>query len=247
MLTFSEPARTSRRAWNGIGKPNHRRVERQSAREREHLPGEVFSARGGHFDRLQSADILWVGQAVFQILRVPADDHQEIVEIVGYAAGELADRLHFLQVSGAPLRLLERGGGFPLGGDMAAHHIEQAVIFRQRPLQPAPTAVLVAEAIFQAHGRSTPGEPRAPCFRVRRVVRMAQFVHVHGPDFIAAPAEQPRPCRIDADEIAVEISDREQIFRDVPNPVALERAPFDFGAQAVRSSCAALLRRACAR
>src|SRR5579859_3407023 len=39
-------------------------------------------------------------QMVLQSLGVAADDHQEIVEVVRDAAGELADRVHLLQMRG---------------------------------------------------------------------------------------------------------------------------------------------------
>ena len=64
--------------------------------------------------------------------------------------------------------------------------------------------------------------------RGRRVLRMAQLADMHGFDFVFGPAEEPRPGRIDGKEITLEIRHREQIFRHVPDAIALERAAFDF-------------------
>ena len=41
-------------------------------------------------------------------LQVAGDDQQQIVEVVGDAAGELADRLHLLRLRQAPLALPQR-------------------------------------------------------------------------------------------------------------------------------------------
>jgi hypothetical protein len=60
------------------------------------LPCQVFAARRCHFNGLQRADILGVFQTFLQALGVAADDHQQIVEVVGDAAGQLTDRIHFL-------------------------------------------------------------------------------------------------------------------------------------------------------
>ena len=67
-----------------------------------------------------------------------AHDHQEVVEVVGDAAGELADGVHLLQMRGLALRAFERGGGFLLRGDMPAGDVDQAVVLGHGPLQPAP-------------------------------------------------------------------------------------------------------------
>ena len=97
---------------NRIGKADHRRVQRQRAREGQQLPRQILAAVRRHFDGLQGADVPRLAQALLQALRMAADDHQKIVEVVGDAAGELPDRLHFLQMGGLPLRVLQGGCGF---------------------------------------------------------------------------------------------------------------------------------------
>src|SRR5512146_43303 len=71
------------------------------------------------------------------------------------------------------------------------------------------------------------GETRARRGRMRFVVGMAQRRDVHRLDLVLAPSEELRPGGIDADEVAVEAGDAEQVFRDHPNPVALARATLD--------------------
>ena len=57
---------------------------------------------------------------------------------------------------------------------------------------------------------------------------MAQVTHVHRLDLVLAPAEQLAPGRIDADEIALEIADAEQVLGHVPDAVALAGARLHF-------------------
>ena len=150
---------------------------------------------------------------------------------MGDAAGELTDGVHLLQMRGLALRSFQRRGRFLLHRDVAAGDIDQAVILGQGPLQPAPRTVFVAKAIFHAYGLHAPRQLRAAGDGVLRVVGMAQIVYMHGLDLVLGPAEQSGPGRVQADEIALEIGDREQIFRDVPDAVALQRAPFDLELQ----------------
>src|SRR6202051_3746032 len=63
---------------------------------------------------------------------------------------------------------------------------------------------------------------------MRGIVGMTQCADMHRLDFVLAPAEQPAPGRIHAQEKAVEIRNAEQILGDVPDAVALQRSPLDF-------------------
>jgi hypothetical protein len=51
---------------------------------------------------------------------------------------------------------------------------------------------------------------------------------MHPLDLVLAPAEQGGPGRIDAGEIPVEIGDAEQVFGDMPNPIAFSDALGNF-------------------
>src|ERR1700752_4723600 len=52
-------------------------------------------------------------------------------------------------------------------------------------------------------------------------------------DFVFAPAEQRCPGGIDAGEITFEVGDAEQVFRYLPNAIALADALRDFGFEPV--------------
>ena len=70
-------------------------------------------------DRVDRLQLLGIGEPAAQKLRVTADDHQQIVEVVGDAAGQLAERLHLLRLGELLLRPLERRLRLPPLGDVA--------------------------------------------------------------------------------------------------------------------------------
>ena len=53
-------------------------------------------------------------QAALERLRIAADDHQQIVEIMSHAAGELSERLHLLRLAELLVGAIERRGSFLL-------------------------------------------------------------------------------------------------------------------------------------
>ena len=89
------------------------------ARKCQQLPRERFAARGGGEDRFERADILLVSRPAQQRLRLAAHDHQQVVEVVRDAAGQLAERLHFLRLRKLLVRPLERFLRIALFGDVA--------------------------------------------------------------------------------------------------------------------------------
>ena len=95
------------------------RVERLASRERQQLARKAFAAIGGRMDRVDRLQVLGIGEPAAQQLRVAADDHQQIVEVVGDAAGQLAERLHLLRLGELLLRALERCLRLPSLGDVA--------------------------------------------------------------------------------------------------------------------------------
>ena len=102
-----------------------------------------------------------------QDLRVAGHDHQQIVEVVGDAAGELAERLHLLRLRELLARLLERELRLVLLGDVArelgkadqfaglvadgVHHdagVEAAAVLAHQPALPSnwPSRAAVSSA-----------------------------------------------------------------------------------------------------
>ena len=103
------------------------RVERLASRERQQLARQALAAIGGRVDRVDRLQMLRIGEPAAQKLRMAADDHQEIVEVVRDAAGQLAERLHLLRLRELLLRPLERRLRFPPLGDVArdVHEADQ--------------------------------------------------------------------------------------------------------------------------
>ena len=60
------------------------------------MPGQAFAALGRGLDRLDGARQFRIEQAL-EGLRIAADDHQQIVEVVRDAAGQFADGFHLLR------------------------------------------------------------------------------------------------------------------------------------------------------
>src|SRR6516225_4017616 len=111
---------------------------------------------------------------------------------------------------------------------MTANQIDQSVLYRQRPGEPPPRTVLVTKAVLHADRRNTLGEPPATCDGVRRIVGMPQFADMHPLDFLFAPAEERGPGGIYTGEVAVEIGHAEQVFGDMPDPIAFPDALGNF-------------------
>src|SRR5438270_712899 len=66
-----------------------------------------------------------------------------------------------------------------------------------------------------------------------RIVGMPQLADMHSLDLVFAPAEQRCPGGIDAGEITFEVGDTEQVFRHLPDAIALADALRDFGFEPV--------------
>ena len=100
LLDFGQP----------LGEIDHRRREHLPPRKCEELAGQALAALGGGGDHVEKARLLRLGHVAPQPLHAPAHDHQQIVEIVRDAAGQLADRFQPLRL---PQRALRRFA--PLG------------------------------------------------------------------------------------------------------------------------------------
>ena len=81
-----------------FGKIDDARLQRLPARECQQLPRQALAALGRVGDRVEQLDLLVVLDVAAQPLHAAADDHQQIVEVVGDAAGQLADGLELLRL-----------------------------------------------------------------------------------------------------------------------------------------------------
>ena len=67
----------------------------------------------------------------------------------------------------------------------------------------------------------------------RPIVRMAQLAHVHRFDLVLTPAEQIGPGRVDAEKVAIEIANAEQVFGHFPDAITFARALFHLGLEPI--------------
>jgi hypothetical protein len=93
-----------------------------------------------------------LGEAGLQQIQRTDDACQEVVEVVGDAAGQLPHRFHLLRLQQGLL-----GGPQPLGrgllrGDVAGDGIVVVLVGYPGPRQPAIRPILVAEAAFEFDG-----------------------------------------------------------------------------------------------
>src|SRR4029450_9952915 len=98
------------------------RVDALAPREGEKLAGQRRAAPGCRFDRRQRPMHPGIaGDALLQGVNAAADDHQEIVEIVRDAAGQLSERVELLRFRKLLLHLFKLELGLAPLGDVAGN------------------------------------------------------------------------------------------------------------------------------
>ena len=118
-----------------LGEIDRLRIDALPPRECQQLAGQGGAALCRGLDRGHRALKPGVVADVFlQGVEVAADDHQEIVEVVGDAAGELAERIELLRFRKMLLHLLELELGFAALGDVAGDlgKADQPAVFMDR-------------------------------------------------------------------------------------------------------------------
>ena len=135
-----------------------------------------------------------VGQPFLHQVERADDALQKIVEVVGDAAGELADGFHFLRLAQRLLGVPQRLGCLLLVGDVACDGIDQAFVRSRGPGQPPIGAILVPQAVLEALGSAAARQMRLFSCGPGRIVGMLQ--PLRGPAEHVAPALQPSVASI---------------------------------------------------
>ena len=130
-----QPDRLADRPAQQIPQPHHQRVQVGALRLQRLAPGEGQQApgqgggtihRGARGDG-EGHDVGAAGfQPLFDQLQAAADRLQQVVEVVGHPAGQLADRLHLLRLGQGLARLVQRLLGLAALGDVAGDLGESA-------------------------------------------------------------------------------------------------------------------------
>ena len=200
------------------------RNQRLPPRKGQQAMGQRGGAVGRRHRRVDVArDVVGAAlvEAGLQQVERSDDAGQQIVEVMGDAAGQLADRLHLLGLQQRFLGGLQPFGGGLLRGDVAGDGIDVIAVGDAGPGQPAVGAVLVAEAAFESDGGLAGAELVDLRARQAAIVGMLQPFRGAVQQLGLAPAQRARPCRIDRAPDAVAIRHQQQILRHVPDPVAL--------------------------
>ncbi len=122
----------------------------------------------------------------------------------------------------------------PALGDVAARRVDQGLLPRDRasaPEQPAIAAILAAKAVLD-HERLVvlARQPRDLGLRLGDVVRVHELEERARAQLLLAPAQRPLPGGVDPLEVSVEAGRAQQVGREPPEAVVLDRE----AAQAVR-------------
>ena len=185
-------------------------LQRLAPGEGEELAGELGRAVHGVGDRVDVAAAALLGEVgPAQEFHGGPDDGQEVVEVVGHPAGELADGLQLLRL---PQGLL----GLPLLSDVAPEAVEQPVLRHDGPEHPAPVAGAGQTGEFDILDPALVAE--RPQRRLRgRPLRGGHEVE-GGPaqGLGLRPAERPAPGRVRRLDPPVPVRDEQPEVAQVP-------------------------------
>ncbi len=147
-------------------------------------------------------------------------------------AGQLADGFHFLRLTKLFFGQFQDLGIHLRLGDIAADGIHQ-IAFRWggSPGYPAPTAVLVAIAVFQLANVIPVLQAPKPFGALGRVIRMTNGIVSLSFNLDGAVAQDGLPRRVGADDDAIQRHDGEQVLAKAPKPVAFVGPLLDHGFQ----------------
>jgi hypothetical protein len=193
------------------------RVQRLPAGEGEQMARQLRATFGRFVYQFRDGGKLRVlGDGLAQNADGPGDDGQEVVEIVGDAAGQLPDGLHLLRLPGPSFRGL-------FLGEVAAD--EEMPLDRLRPC-PHPVqhywvAILVQVAHLEAaHLAAAPGRAHllTSGFQILGMNEVDRAVSDH---LVRPDAENRARARADLHEVADLVGDQDEILRGLENTLAL--------------------------
>ena len=133
-----------------------------------------------------------------------------------HAAGQLADRFHFL-------RLPQRTLGRPFTGNVTRHRMDHSAIGHRGPAEQPVSPVAGHVAVLERQR----GHPAAQLFHFgrgrRHVVGMQEVAQHLAHHFMRGPAQVPGGCRVDRGNAPREIANQHQLLRQAPDAVQVAR------------------------
>ena len=198
------------------------RIERLAAREGEQAVGQGGGALGrAHRGLGVALDVLRpsLRDAGLHEVEGADDAGEQVVEVVGDAAGELAHRLHLLGLAQRLLGVAQGLGLLLLARDVAADGMNEPLVRDGRPGQPPVRSVLVAIAVLEPQCRDALGQPPGLGDCRGQIVRVNEVEEALAEEFILAPAEQDRPGRVDCHDRCIETRYEHDVSGKPPHPV----------------------------
>ncbi len=198
-------------------------VEGLPAREGEQAVGESRRpVRGGHGGRRVALQVLGptLRDARLHEIEGSHDSREQVVEVVGDAARELADRLHLLSLAQLILQELALR-------DVTADPIDDVRLRGQGPVDPSIRPVPGPQA--QVEIGDTPSGPkgRERVLQRRAVLGMNQGIEPDPDGFLRRIAQKAAPGRIGFAQDPVPIAGGEEVPGQAPDPIPFPRALLD--------------------
>ena len=211
------------------------RLQGLAPREGEQPLDQRLRACGGlhgAIDQLRRACVMRV--AVRQQVERAQDRGQQIVEIVGDAAGQLAERLHLLRLAQRVFRGAQRFAAITLHRHIMRDAIGVIALKHAAPAQPAISAVGGAHSAGEAAQRLTAHQRLPRSARGIAIVGMLQPFGGAAEQSPDRPAQNRDPGRARAGPDRIAIAHHDRILRQRPHAVAFARAMIDPRLQVAR-------------
>ncbi len=144
---------------------------------------------------------------------------------MGDAAGELADRLHLLALPKQVLGLLQRLRLLLLPGEIPPDGVDEPFARHRGPGDPAVAAVLAAVTVVEPPERGAFEQELQAVARPVHILGMEKIQQAAADQVGFGPAEARLPRRIDGDDGSVEPGHEDEVGRELPQAVAVQR-PF---------------------
>ena len=146
-------------------------------------------------------------------LDIARDRLEEIVEVVSDAARQLAQRLHLLGLD-------ERRIASPVDRDVATDRIDRPAFGRDGPGDPDVVAVGPREPCFEAVERLAIADRRQRGRGPRAVIGVDEIEKARPPKTAALVSQEARPGGIDGEDAARFVDHREQVVRQIRDPLS---------------------------
>ncbi len=176
--------------------------------------GCTFGAR--HRIVRRTAHPLIIIEAALEQFKIARHHLQQIVEVMGHATGQLAERLHLLRLPQRGLRIGKRAGMGALFGNIPRHAIDQPIVGHRCPAEVTIIAVLCSEPVFKAPRGNALLERINLVPDMRDIIGMLHPFRRAADQLLLAPSQYVRPCRAGRQPCAVHVGYQKRVAGQRP-------------------------------